>query len=396
MLKAVIFDMDGVIIDSEPMHAKAAVLALKKYDIDISVDYVNRFIGSTLADMCSSMVEDFNMTVSPKELIKANNDMRQLLLKSEAYPAIPHVISLIRDLHEHGLKLIIASSSSSASIEYVMSRLKINDYFCGYISGDMISRSKPAPDIFLLAAEHLAVAPSECIVIEDSDKGVMAAKAAGMACIGYSNPHSGSQELFKADYIVEGFEEVDFAFISQVYSRIYNEPAIILTTERLVVRELAETDAEALYLLHNEPEIKKYLIDAPLSTDEEKDRLKAYIKNVYGYYGFGLWGVFLREGGRLIGQCGIEYKMLDDRAIYELGYLLSKDYQGKGYALEFASAVAAYCFDRLGIEKITAVIEKDNHRSVNLAWRLGMKKVSECIRSNKECHVFELDSFDLN
>lgn len=390
MLKAVIFDMDGVIIDSEPMHAKAAVMALKKYNIDIPIEYAYRFIGTKMAYMCSRMVEDFNMDISPDELVDANNEMKRLLLEKEGYPAIPYVIELIRDLHNHGLKLIIASSSSSATIEYVMDSFNIKEYFSAYISGDMVTRPKPAPDIFLLAAERLGLVPSECIVIEDSYNGVTAAKAAKMACIGFFNPNSGQQDLSCADYIIEGFEEVDYDFINQVYCQIYKEAAIILTTQNFIIRELEDRDLDALCLLRSQPEIRRYLTDMEEDPDIEKEKLRAYIKNVYSYYGFGLWGVFLKENGRLIGQCGIEYKMLDGKPIYELGYMLSKAWQGKGYALEFTSAVLDYCFRELTIRKITAIIDKDNDSSIRLAQRLGMKKVSECIRSNKACDIYEI------
>lgn len=342
MLKAVIFAMDNVITDSEPMHAKSVVMASKKYNTEVSIEY------------------------------------------------IPYIIKLIRDLHNHGLKLIIASSSSSAAIEYVIDSLNIKDYFSGYISGDMVTRPKPAPDIFLLAAERLGLAPSECMVIEDSNNGVTAAKAAKMAYIGFYDPNSGQEALTCADYIVEGFEEVDYNFINQIYCRIYREPAIILTTKNFIIRELGDRDIDALYKLRSEPEISQYLTDAEDDPDVEKEKLRAYIKNVYSYYGFGLWGVFLKEKGLLLGQCGIEYKMLNGKPIYELGYMLSKAWQGKGYAFEFTSAVLDYCFSELAIEKITAIIDKDNINSIRLAQRLGMKKVSECIRSNKVCHIYEI------
>lgn len=303
--------------------------------------------------------------------------------------AIPYVIELIRDLHNHGLKLMITSSSSPASIEYVMDKYKIRDYFSGYISGDMVKSPIPAPDIFLLAAERLGLTPSECIVIDDSYYGITAAKAAKMACIGFNNPNSGQQDLSCAEYIIEGFEEVDYDFINQIYCRIYKEPAIILITKNFIIRELENKDLDALCSLRNEPEIRQYLTDTEEDLDIEKERLRAYIKNVYSYYGFGLWGVFWKENGHLIGQCGIEYKILNGKAIYELGYMLSKAWQGKGYAHEFTSAVLDYCFRELDIEKITAIIDKDNERSIRLAQRLGMKKVSECIRSNKACYVYE-------
>ena len=340
--------------------------------------------------MCSKMVKDFNMEITPDELLKANYDIRKELIQSEGRPEIPYVRELIKDLHANGLKLIIASSSKASVIEEIISGLKLKEYFNGYVSGEMVARPKPAPDIFLAAANKLCVAPSECIVIEDSYNGLMAAKAAEMACIGFYNPNSGNQDLSCADYIVEGFDEVDYAFVKQVYDGIYKEPVTILTTENFIIRELTENDIDSLYLLRTDPDIRKYLTDTESDIDIEKEKLRAYIKNVYKFYGFGLWGVFLKENGRLIGQCGIEYKTHDGKAIYELGYLLGKNYQGKGYAYEFTSAVINYCFKDLAIDKIHAIIEKDNEKSIRLAQKLGMQKTSECIRNNKQCYVYEI------
>lgn len=390
MLKAVIFDMDGVIIDSEPMHAQAAVLALKKFNVDIAMDYAYKFIGTRTLQMCIQMIKDFNIAASADELLKANNDMKEYLLRKEGHRVIPYITRLICDLYKHGIKLIIASSSNAAAIEDVMTSLKIRDYFSGFVSGEMTTLPKPAPDIFLKAAQKLGVTADECIVIEDSYNGVMAAKAAGMACIGFANPNSGRQDLSGADYIVEGFDEVDYSFVNQVYSRIHREPVIISVSENLIIRELCHEDIEALCLIRSEPELKGCISDISPDIDIEKDKLRAYINNVYSYYGYGLWGLFLKENERLIGQCGIEYKTLNGVGIYELGYLLAKEYQGKGYAYESAATVVKYGFERLGLDKITAVIPYDNEKSAKLAEKLGMKKVNECIREKLRCHIYEI------
>ncbi len=391
MLKAVIFDMDGVIIDSEPMHALAAVLALKRFNVDIAIDYAYKFIGTRTLQMCIKMIEDFDIAASADELLAANNEMKEYLLRKEGYTVIPYITNLIQDLYEHGIKLIIASSSNASAIEKVMTDLKLKDFFSGYVSGEMTYLPKPAPDIFLKAAQKLGVTPEECIVIEDSYNGVIAAKEAGMACIGFANPNSGNQDLTRADYIVEGFDEVDYNFIHQVYSRIHKEPVIISITENLIIRELSHEDIDSLCLLRSEPEISRILYDTQPDINVEKDKLKAYINNVYSYYGFGLWGVYLKENERLIGQCGIEYKTLNGEAIYELGYFLAKAYQDKGYAYESVSAVIEYSFERLGIDKITAVIPVDNEKSIHLAEKVGMKREAESLRNNLKCYLYEIN-----
>jgi RimJ/RimL family protein N-acetyltransferase len=296
----------------------------------------------------------------------------------------------MKNLYENGLSLMIASSSPASSIEEVMDTLKIKQYFKGYISGMQVSNPKPAPDIFLAAAEKLGLKPEECIVIEDSANGVNAADSAGMISIGFVNPNSGPQDLRKAAVLVEGFEEVDYQFVQQTYRYAGLEPEFILSTERLTVRELAVSDIEELHRIYRSPEVNAFLEVSMSDPKTEMEKHKAYIKNVYHFYGYGLWGVFLKENQRLIGRCGIEYKILDGKEIYEIGYLFDRDYQGCGYAKECTEAVISYAFASLDIPRITAVIDKRNLRSIRLAIKTGMKLTGECIRKQRECLIYEI------
>lgn len=390
MLKAVIFDMDGVIVDSEPMHAKAAILALKKYNIDITTAYLEEFIGSTTQHMCRKMVEDFHIAAAPEELLAANDEMKEYLLGTEGHTVIPYIIDLMKDLHSHGLKLFIASSSPAAAIEEVMDTLRIKKYFDGYVSGAMVAHPKPAPDIFLLAAERLGVLPEECLVIEDSCNGVTAAEAAGMISLGFINPNSGNQDLRKASMLVEGFDEIDYEFLIRVYQYAYSEPATILTTDNFIIRELSADDITELHRICMTPDIRPYLDDFEENIETEKEKHKAYIKNIYHFYGFGLWGVFFKADGRLVGRCGVEMKLLDGGKVYEIGYLLDKEYQGRGYAKEFVTEVLKYCFQELNLRRITAVIDKSNVRSIRLAEQVGMYRTGECTRNGRNCYKYEI------
>lgn len=390
MLKAIIFDMDGVIIDSEPLHAKAAILALKKYNIDISPDYLQQFIGSTTLHMCETMIREFHIDVAAEELLEENNKQKAHLLKEEGYPVIPYVTDLIKNLHDHGMKLIIASSSLPHAIENVMNTLQITPYFQGYVSGSMVKYPKPAPDIFLLAAKRLGVTPDECLVIEDSSHGISASLAAGMSSIGFVNPNSGNQDLSKATMLVEGFEEVDYHFINQVYQYAHNEPVEILTTEHFIVRELKEDDLDALYDLYSKPGITEYIEGFSGNLLLEREKLIAYIANVYHFYGFGIWGVFDKVSHGLVGRCGIELKQIDGESIHEISYLLDPAYQGHGYGTEIVKGVINYCKEHLNISKIAAIIDKDNTSSMALAERVGMQRIGDTLRNNRFYYKYEI------
>lgn len=390
MLEAVIFDMDGVIIDSEPMHSKAAILALKKYNVEITDEDLQEYIGSTTTHMCRKMVDDYQLSITPEELVAANDEIRKQILKLEGYIPVPYIIDLIKDLHSHGIPMIIASSSPSQDIEDVMEQLKIKEYFIGYVSGSMVKNPKPDPEIFLLAANRLQTSPKNCLVIEDSYNGVTAATAAGMVSIGFINPNSGNQDLNKAAILVEGFDEVDYKFINKVYQRAYLEPVTILSTEHFILRELSLDDMEDLFLICSKEEIREYITDFEDNFELEKEKLKAYIKNVFHFYDFGLWGVFKKDDNKLIGRCGIELKMVDGEEVYELGYLLDPAYQGQGYAQEFVSAAIDYCFHKLALNRIVAIIHKQNLKSMCLIEKIGMRQFGTCIRNQKECIKYEM------
>lgn len=390
MLKAVIFDMDGVIVDTEPMHAKAAVLALRQFGVEVTIEYVQQFIGSTIYHMSQVIINDFKMDVTVRQLVDANNEMKAYLHKTEGHIVVPFITNVMKSLHDNGIKLIIASSSEGPAIEEVIEKLQIEELLKGYVSGCTVSHPKPAPDIFIKAAELLRVSSEECLVIEDSYNGVTAAKAAGMTCIGFVNPGSGNQDLRQADMLVEGFEEVDYEFINSVYCYSHKEPLTILTTEHFIIRELSADDIDELFLICQDPEIREYLDGFCEDLAFEKEKHIAYIDRIYRYYGFGLWGVFTKENNKLIGRCGVEYKTFEGEDVYEIGYLLAKPYQGFGYAKEFVTAVLHYCFTELDIHRIIAVIDKTNLRSKRLAEQIGMHRIGECTRYNRNCDKYEI------
>ena len=133
------------------------------------------------------------------------------LLQERDYKPVPGVTELLERLREMEIPMAIASSSPRQFIEAVIEKIGIKQYFTEWLSGEEAEHSKPEPDIFLKVAGLLNVEPDECIVIEDSTSGIIAAKKAGMRCIGYRNVNSGNQDLSEADMIVNKIEEINFA-----------------------------------------------------------------------------------------------------------------------------------------------------------------------------------------
>lgn len=391
MLRAVIFDMDGVIIDSEPEHARAAIMVFERYGVDADISYCSSFIGSSTKNMCEDAINRFGMDVSVDELLDEMNRAKKELAQKEGYKPIEGVIEVIKTLYKAGVKLAVASSSSPLEIEDVVKSLGIRKYFNKLVSSSDVEKPKPAPDTFKLALSKLGISEKETIVIEDSEFGVEAAKAAGITCIGYINPNSGCQKLTKADVLLEKFTGLSIHFFEYTLQRAHGLPVQITSTKRLIIRELAVSDIKELYPVYTDAKVRKYIENIDDYMENEMEKQKAYIKNVYAFYGYGLWGVFSKTTGKIIGRCGIENHMIDGKEEIMLSYLLDSQHWGYGYALECCHAVLEYAHEELDIHRIVAVIDVDNIRSINTAQKLGMVCEKDFIHNGREVHLYAVN-----
>jgi len=208
-IKCVIFDMDGVIIDSEEIHKKAYYETFTSIGVDVSDDLYKTLTGSSTINAFQKLVKHFNLDLDPEELV-LNKRKRYVdfFEKDPSLHLVKGVKNLIKYCYEKELTLILASSSAMVNIDRVFNRFKLNSYFKGKISGADLTASKPNPEIFEKAA-LLANTPKEnCVVIEDSDNGIKAANDAGIFVFGYKNPLSKDQTLKNADFIVNNFKRI--------------------------------------------------------------------------------------------------------------------------------------------------------------------------------------------
>jgi HAD superfamily hydrolase (TIGR01509 family) len=205
-IEAIIFDMDGVIIDSEPIHLKIVKEITRENGLDISDAELQSYVGSSTLEMWADLVHRYGVDESAENL--ANLTKHRITThyeSSDTLQEVSGVKDLIKKSKQIVNKLALASSSSMEHINIVLDKLKLEPYFRRRVSGADLARSKPDPMIFMKASELLETSPSSCLVIEDSYNGVTAAKAAGMTCIGYKNEHSGDQDLSRADLIIDDF-----------------------------------------------------------------------------------------------------------------------------------------------------------------------------------------------
>jgi HAD superfamily hydrolase (TIGR01509 family) len=216
MIQTVIFDMDGVIVDTEPVHRYAYFQHFKELNIEIPEEMYTSLTGLSTRNTFQKIKDIYNLTHDVEDLI-----LRKRTLFNDAFDSkedltlIEGVEHLIKDFHQNGMQLIVASSASKVTIERVFRRFDLHQYFSHIVSGEDFPKSKPHPAIFEHAAS-LSVAPKgNCIVIEDSTNGVKAAKAAGIFCVGYNSLHSKDQDLALADIIVNHFDELNYEKVSQ-------------------------------------------------------------------------------------------------------------------------------------------------------------------------------------
>ena len=217
MIQTVIFDMDGVIVDTEPVHRYAYFQHFSELNIDVSEELFTSFTGNSTRNVFQRVNTIFNLNADVEELIlRKRTIFNDTFDHKEDLELLEGVENLIKNLHENGVELILASSASKVTIDRVFRRFGLHPYFSNIVSGEDFPKSKPHPAIFEFAAS-LSKAPKEnCIVIEDSTNGVLAAKAAGIYCVGYNSIHSKLQDLSKADKIVNHFNELDYNIIANL------------------------------------------------------------------------------------------------------------------------------------------------------------------------------------
>ena len=209
--KAVIFDMDGVVSDTQKFHAEVESVLLKEYGIDLSPEKITKtYSGVADEKMFEELFEKHNVTVpSIDALVSRKWDVMRDLSRGRIEP-IPHVLTLIQELKKEGFKLAIASASTKEFINEVMKELALENYFDELVSAQEVKQGKPAPDIFLLAASRLGVAPEESVVIEDGRSGMIGAKEANMKCIGLI---SNKEEDYPATIVVTSLDQIKLAQI---------------------------------------------------------------------------------------------------------------------------------------------------------------------------------------
>ena len=204
----IIFDMDGVLLDSEPMHQEIIYEVFQLKGIPFDKAYIQTLTGMSAFPMWEKVKHDAQRSESVEELIKFHRDYFFKRLPEVKVPLVPHVKDVLEKFKNEGKHLSLASSSGRKLIDIFTQQTNIAHYFEVIMSGEDVKYSKPNPEIFLKVAQWYGLPATQFTVIEDSTNGVKAAKSAGMQCVGFQNPLSGGQDLSQADLLIHSMQEL--------------------------------------------------------------------------------------------------------------------------------------------------------------------------------------------
>ncbi|MEZ7741080.1 HAD family phosphatase [Gemella sanguinis] len=179
-IKAVLFDMDGLMVDTESLSTEAFINSAKAQGYNMTKEETLKVLGFTKANIYQFWIDYFQGTnVDGKKLVDDHYEYIENVLYTVGPEKMPYVEELLKYLRENNYKIAVASSSDTADIKNNLEKTKLEKYIDEIASGAEVENGKPAPDVFLLAAERLDVDPKDCLILEDSKAGVKAGKASG-------------------------------------------------------------------------------------------------------------------------------------------------------------------------------------------------------------------------
>lgn len=186
MNPGVIFDCDGVIVDSEPLSCRASMAVLAEHGIHLTMDEMKAFIGRSNLQIVEEVNRRFGANLPLDLGVEWEERYRQLAADLQPMPGLRGVLT---ELKARGIPMAVASSGDLDKVRFSLGRVRLAGFFDALCSATEVAHGKPAPDLFLLAAARISVPPQFCLVVEDSIYGIMGAKKAGMTAAGFASSH---------------------------------------------------------------------------------------------------------------------------------------------------------------------------------------------------------------
>jgi beta-phosphoglucomutase family hydrolase len=204
--KAIIFDMDGVLINSLPMHIKIWKQVFSSCNIPFSLEFFNNLNGSSSKEIAKYLINHFSLDCSIAFILEQKYSLEEKYKESEI-TLFSDTLFVLKYLKKLNIKTAIGTSSKKEMFEFIDSKFNLSSFVDSVVYADLVKKSKPAPDIFLLAAKKIAVNPNDCFVVEDAVNGVLAANSAGMTSVAITNTCD-SSHFPMANYIISNLKEL--------------------------------------------------------------------------------------------------------------------------------------------------------------------------------------------
>lgn len=200
-IQAVIFDHDGTLVDSEPVHLACWRTVLAPHEVTLSTeDYRQNLSGIPSIESATWLAGKFNLDIAADALLREKQIHLRNFLTKDRFPLMPDIKALLQYLREQNIALAVASGASREEVHASLRHHELTHYFDAVASKDDVRRNKPAPDVYQLAAVRVGVDANHCIAVEDSDTGEQAARAAGMHCLRYNPQGLGYKPLTMEPY----------------------------------------------------------------------------------------------------------------------------------------------------------------------------------------------------
>lgn len=215
MIKAILFDFDGVVVDSEALHMKTFLDLLDPYGVDVSIErWYKEFAGTGSRSIFERLTQEYGIRTSVDELVEKRKKIYEGYVRGGALKEKPGVRAFLSPLREKRIKSAIVSGSHRSNIDAALEMLDLAGFFDLIVSGDELQERKPEPGPFLYAAKKLGMKPDECIVIEDSAAGCEAARRAGMKLIVMRSPAASA--VGEYDLLIDDFRSLDYEKIKEI------------------------------------------------------------------------------------------------------------------------------------------------------------------------------------
>ena len=211
---AVIWDMDGVLVDSTKNIWDSFNKLLKPHGIHFSGEDIKKYLGHSLRDQIASWKERWGIDLEVEKFSKQAGEAELQVMEKKADK---NLLKLLNELRKNKVPMGVGTSSLRWRAEKILNLLGIKDYFSILVTAEDVTNHKPNPDIFLKVAKKLMVKPENCVVIEDASSGIEAAKRGNMKAIGHLTKYHKKSELEKADLVIENFSDISYSKIHKIF-----------------------------------------------------------------------------------------------------------------------------------------------------------------------------------